>query len=93
MSSQERIKDYQKTSEILKALGHPVRLQIVDGLMNDECNVGKIVELMKLPQSTISQHLGILRSRGILYAERINVKTCYHIKDDRVKKIIEILRK
>ncbi len=88
----ERIKNYKKTSEILKVLGHPIRLQMVDGLINNECNVNNIAESMNLPQSTVSQHLGILRSRGIVSAKKEGVKTCYRINDRKVVKIVEIFR-
>ena len=58
--------DYGKDSELLKALGHPVRLRMVEGLLKHECNVNKIVKALNLPQSTVSQHLGILKNRGIV---------------------------
>jgi len=45
---------YQHKAELLKVLGHPVRLCIVHGLMHNECNVSGIQECLKLPQSTIS---------------------------------------
>lgn len=83
--------DYDKKSEILKALGHPVRLQMVQGLMRNECNVSKIVGILGLPQSTVSQHLGILKSRGIIMAKKQGVRTCYVVVDPKVKKIIKAL--
>ena len=90
-----RIKiDFEKESEVLKALGHPVRLRIVTGLLQEEeCNVNKIVDNLKIPQSTISQHLGILKSRGIIVSRKDGVKTCYSVIDERVKGIIGILEK
>ena len=46
--------DFEKDSEILKALGNPVRLKITAGLINrEECNVNKIVDELQLPQSTV----------------------------------------
>ena len=86
--------DYLKNSDLLKALGHPVRLQIIEGLLHyDECNVNKIVDKLNLPQSTVSQHLKILKNQGIIIPRNDGVKKCYRIIDDRVFKIIEILRK
>lgn len=85
--------DVEKDSEILKALGHPVRLKIVIGLMDKkECNVNTMVEKLKIPQSTASQHLGVLRSRGIISNRKKGVETCYYISDERVRKIIEDLQ-
>lgn len=86
--------DYEKESEVLKALGHPIRLRMVEGLVSDNgCNVNKIVEELKIPQSTASQHLGILKSRGIIVSRKEGVKTCYSVKDRRIPAIIEILKK
>lgn len=84
--------DFEKDSEILKALGHPVRLKIVVGLLDKkECNVNTIVEKLKIPQSTASQHLGVLRSRGIIAPKKKGVETCYFISDERIKKILDNL--
>lgn len=85
--------DYEKDSELLKALGHPARMRMVEGLLGRECNVNKIVKALGLPQSTISQHLGILKSRGILRVRKDGVKTCYRVVDSRVAELIKLLKK
>lgn len=85
--------DYINDSELLKALGHPVRLRMVEGLLNHECNVSKIVKTLNLPQSTISQHLGILKSRGIVTIRKEGVKTCYRVTDARIAQLVKILGK
>lgn len=84
---------YQKYSEVFKALGHPVRLKIIDGLLSHSCNVGEIVKGLGLPQSTVSQHLGILKSRGIIMPEKDGVKTCYKVVDSKVRFIVDCLQK
>ena len=82
----------EKYSEILKALGHPVRLKIISELLSDkECNVNKIVEDLKIPQSTASQHLAVLRSRNIIASSKHGVSTCYYVIDEKVKEIIKII--
>ncbi len=84
--------DYEKDSGILKALGHPVRLKIVQGLLDKkECNVNTIVEKLRIPQSTASQHLGILKNRGIVAPRKKGTETCYFVADERVKKILSLL--
>jgi ArsR family transcriptional regulator len=85
--------DYGKDSELFKALGHPVRLRMVEGLLGHECNVKKMVKALSLPQSTVSQHLGILKNRGIVQIRKEGVKTCYRVTDNRVAELIKILRK
>jgi len=83
----------EKYGKVLKALGHPVRLKIVDGLLSHSCNVGEIVEGLGLPQSTVSQHLGILRNQGIITPEKDGVRTCYKVVDAKVRRIIDCLNK
>ena len=86
--------DYNKDSEVLKALGHPVRLKIVEGLFdNSDCNVGDIVEKLKLPQSTVSQHLALLRHKGIIAPKKEGTRTCYKIVDKRVPEFLSILNR
>lgn len=86
------ISGYEEKSELLKALAHPVRLKMVEGLINHECNVNRIVKALGIPQSTASQHLSILRSRGIVLLRKEGVKTCYRVCDDRIIKLVKILR-
>ncbi len=85
------IKNYTETGELLKALGHPVRLQIVEGLLRHECHVDKMVHHLQLPQSTISQHLAVLKNRGILKIRKEGVRTCYCIRDVRIAELMKIL--
>jgi ArsR family transcriptional regulator len=86
--------DFQRNSQMLKVLGHPTRLKIVVGLIrHGECNVNLIVEELKLPQSTVSQHLGDLKGQGIIESRKEGVKTCYRVVDQRVFDIIKILAK
>ena len=86
--------DFERQSELLKALGHPVRLKMLCGLMEASgCHVNKMVEKLGLPQSTVSQHLGILRSRGIIVPEKKGVMTCYKVVDARVIDLVKLLSK
>lgn len=87
----EDLKLYDDKVEILKALAHPVRLCIIKGLLDKECNVTHMQECLKLPQSTVSQHLGILRSKGIIKGKRNGLEITYNIVNEDVKKIIEVL--
>jgi DNA-binding transcriptional ArsR family regulator len=83
--------DYRKDSEILKAMGHPVRLEILGRLKRNECCVNKLTDLLGVPQSTVSQHLGRLRSAGIIEPQKDGVKACYRIVEPRAKEILRIL--
>ena len=83
--------NYRKDSELLKAMGHPVRLEILGRLKRNECCVNKLTDLLGVPQSTVSQHLGRLRTAGILEPRKEGVRTCYRIIEPRVKRMLRIL--
>ena len=85
--------NYEKVSETLKALAHPERLKMVIGLLKDECNVAQIHKVLGLPQSTISQHLRVLKNADIIKGRREGTKTCYRVIDVRVRKIVEIIKR
>lgn len=84
--------DYEKNSQIFKALSHPIRLQMVDVLLDDECCVTDVVNALGISQSTSSQHLSILKNSGIVYPEKHGTKTCYKVNNGLVKEIISILK-
>ena len=84
---------YEEISEMLKALAHPARFKIVVGLLKDECNVGQIQKVLRLPQSTISQHLRILKNAGIIKGRREGTRTCYRVIDLRVREVMEIIKR
>ena len=84
--------DYDKDAEMLRTLGHPLRLKMVECLVSDECNVNKIINIFNIPQSTVSQHLGILKSRGVVVVRKEGVRRCYKVTDKRIGRIIKILK-
>jgi len=84
---------YEKISETFKALAHPARLKMVVGLVKDECNVARIQKVLGLPQSTISQHLRVLKNAGIIKGRKEGTKICYRVIDARVRKIVEIIKR
>jgi len=85
--------NYEKVSETLKALAHPARLKMVAGLLKNECNVAQIQKVLGLPQSTISQHLRILKNAGIIKGRREGTRICYKVVDRRARKFMEIIKR
>lgn len=81
--------NFEDYAEIFKALAHPIRLKIVCGLTRkDECNVSVMVEKLKVPQPTVSQHLNILKSANIIKGYRKGTQICYKISNEQVKKVV-----
>ena len=83
--------DFEKESQIFKALANPLRLKMVGLLLNDECCVTDVTNALGISQSTSSQHLAILKNLGIVYPKRYGTKTCYIVKNELVIKIFAIL--
>ena len=70
--------DEARLAGMLKALGNPVRFQIMKTLAERQvCITQQIVETMPLAQSTISQHLKMLREAGLIHGEIEGPATCY----------------
>jgi len=80
--------DYNRESEILKVLGHPIRLKIVAGLMSQSCNVKKIWECLSLPQATVSQHLALLKNKNIITGCRDGVEVYYKVTSPEATRIV-----
>lgn len=83
--------DFSKEADIFKAIGHPVRLKIVFGLLMNECCVKDIWECMDLPQPLISQHLSLLKNKGIVTSTREGNKTIYRVDNPLVVKAIGLI--
>jgi len=82
---------FNSEAEILKVLGHPIRLKIVAGLCTRECNVKHIWECLGLPQATVSQHLALLKHKGIIEGKREGVEVHYSVIDPLAKKLVSML--
>ncbi|MFN3976418.1 MAG: ArsR/SmtB family transcription factor [Aquificaceae bacterium] len=88
--SEERLEEW---AEFLKALAHPIRLRIISVLIESRQCVKNLSELLQTSQPNVSQHLSILRSKGILGCKRDGSVVCYYIKDERAVEIYKILSK
>jgi len=84
-------RQFSAEAEVLKVLGHPIRLKIVAGLCIRECNVKHIWECLGLPQATVSQHLALLKNKGIIEGKREGVEVHYSVVHPLAKKIIAAL--
>lgn len=77
--------DYPTISRRLKALAHPVRLQILDALRQEPECVCHLATLVGKPQPYVSQQLRILREEGILRDEKEGQNIYYHLVDSEVR--------
>lgn len=69
----------QECAVILRAVGDPTRLAILESLLSHEKCVGELVEKLKRPQPYVSHHLRILRQAGLIEGQRDGKQICYRI--------------
>lgn len=85
----------QELASLCKALGHPARVQILKILIaRQSCICGEIVEVMPLAQSTVSEHLRILKKAGVVQGEVDGTRICYCVDPtvlNRLKHLIQSL--
>jgi DNA-binding transcriptional ArsR family regulator len=84
--------DIREASDALKAMAHPLRLKILCLVGTDELMVQEIVEAVGTSQSNISQHLAVMRERGLLASRKEANKVFYRIEDPRILKMIALMR-
>lgn len=80
---------FNEKAEVLKALAHPIRLCIVQGLIEEEGrNVTTMQNCLNTPQSTVSQHLSKLKAAGIIEGRRNGTEINYYVVNEDAKKIV-----
>lgn len=87
-----RDEDIDRASRSLKAMSHPLRLKILCTLGAQELSVQDIVERVGTSQSNISQHLAILRDKGILSSRKDANRVFYKVVDSRTLRLIGMMR-
>lgn len=81
-----------RAADIIKLLGHPERLKIVEVLERGEASVSQIREAVGLPQAIVSQHLARLRGAGVVAARRDRVNVRYRVVEPKVHHILKCIR-
>ncbi len=87
-----RAEDIDRASRSLKAMSHPLRLKILCVLGEREVSVQGIVDVVGTTQSNISQHLAILRDKGILASRKEANRVYYRVSDARTLRLIGMMQ-
>ena len=82
----------ETAARALKAIAHPLRLKILCVLGGSEICVQEIVEAVGTSQSNISQHLAILRDKGVLQTRKDANRVYYRVCDQRTLQLIVLMR-
>ncbi|MBS3054778.1 MAG: winged helix-turn-helix transcriptional regulator [Candidatus Aenigmarchaeota archaeon] len=83
---------YMVHAEMCKVFSNPIRLEILHLLRYDELSVTELIEKSKLSQANISQHLGIMKARGIVVSRRGGKNMYYRLASPKIVKAFDIIR-
>lgn len=84
--------DIERAAVSLKAMSHPLRLKILCVLGDKSISVQEIVDAVGTSQSNISQHLAIMRDKGILSTDKQANKVFYRVSDAGTLRLISVMR-
>ena len=79
----------KKQAAYFKALAHPVRIAIVEGLRHGELTVNQVSQQFDIEQTNASQQLAVLRHAAIIAARKEGNKTYYSVNDTAIFKVLE----
>ena len=79
-------------ARVCKAIADPKRLLIINELRDRDLSVGDLCEALGLSQSNVSQHLAILRDRGVVASRRDGTSVIYTLRGTKVLQAVDLLR-
>ena len=83
---------FQIQSEFCKAMAHPVRLEVIDLLKQGERSVNELAEAVGVSQANLSQHLSVLRMRGVVRARRQGNGVVYALANRKIVEACVLIR-
>ena len=83
---------YELQAEICKILASPKRIEIISALKDGEKTVTEIVDILGIPKPNASQHLAVMRLKGILKSRREGVNIFYRIANPKVIEACSLMR-
>ncbi|MEK7439334.1 MAG: metalloregulator ArsR/SmtB family transcription factor [Chloroflexota bacterium] len=83
---------YELHASICQTLANPKRLEIIDLLRDGEKSVTEIIEAMGISQANLSQHLTVMRQKGIVVPRREGVSVYYRLSNPKIIKACDLMR-
>lgn len=78
-------------SEMCKTLANAKRQMIMNALRDGEASVGEIAESTGIPQATLSQHLSLMRTRGVVIARRDGTRVFYALANPKILQAFDLI--
>lgn len=79
-------------ADIFQALAHPTRIAILENLTRDELSAGALIERLGMEQANVSQHLAILRSKGLVLNRKSGNQVFYSMRDPIIIEVLELMK-
>ena len=86
------IRLYQLHANICQTLSNPKRLEVIERLRNGESTVARLAEAMSISQANLSQHLSIMREKGIVIARREGINMYYRLSNPKITMACDLMR-
>jgi len=86
------LKVFELQADICQTLANPKRLQIVGLLKHGEVSVGEMVKAMGIPKANVSQHLSIMRQKGLIISRREGTTIYYKLASPKITEACSIMR-
>ena len=83
---------YNLHAEVCKVFSNPIRLEILNLLRDKEMSVTELIRISKLSQANVSQHLSIMKSKGIVNSKRNGKNIYYRLSNPKIVKAFDIIR-
>ena len=76
---------------VIRAIGHPLRLKILNEILSQQCNVTKICQSLEVSQAMVSHHLAVLKDAGVVTGNRRGAEVFYSIETPFVESLLLVL--
>ena len=94
MGEEREIRLLMNAAEMMKAVAHPVRMQIISLLQkNKNLSVSSLQQMLGIEQAIVSQHLAVMKNTGVLVCRREGKNAFYSIKNPLLTRIVDDVKK
>lgn len=83
---------YELHASICQTLANPKRLEVIDRLRDGEQSVTELADAMKISQANLSQHLAVMRQKGIVDTRREGLNVYYRLSNPKIIKACDLMR-
>ncbi len=87
------LEDLERAAGCLRTIAHPHRLRIIQILLLTPCSVGQLAEACGIPSNVASEHLRLLKDRGLLVSRRDGRKIFYSVEEPALQSIMHCVKK